>query len=75
MRRRLRLPLVRRPDPVLIEDELDWLADVARERVAANVRAMENYRVSESVIRSRRTGEAVLEKLYEAGAWRPGSGC
>lgn len=62
---------MRRPDPVLTPDELDWLADVARDRVDGNANAMEHGKVSESVIRSRMTGHAVLVKLYEAGAWKP----
>jgi hypothetical protein len=61
----------RSPDPVLTKDELDWLADVARDRVSAHSRIMARQKVSESVIRSRMTGEDVLAKLYAAGAWRP----
>lgn len=72
MRRRgLRLPLVRKPDPVLTSDEINWLADVARDRLKEHGHAMERGKVSESVIRSRMTGNDVLAKLYEVGAWRP----
>jgi len=67
----LRLPLPRRQDPVLTEDEMDWIADLARERVAEHVAEMDNGLVSESVIRSRMYGESVLSKLYQAGAWKP----
>lgn len=65
------MPLARKLDPVLTQDELDWVADVARDRVSEHVEEMSMYKVSESVIRSRQTGEYVLKKLYEAGAWRP----
>lgn len=72
MRRRgLRLPLVRKPDPVLTPDELDWVAAVARDRVQEHARIMAKGKVSEAVIRSRMSGDDVLAKLYEAGAWRP----
>lgn len=72
MRRRgLRLPLIHPPDPVLTKDEMDWIADLARERVAHDSTVIDTGQASESHIRSRMTGRDVLEKLYTAGAWRP----
>lgn len=71
MTRRLRLPRPLRPDPVLTVDEMDWLLGVALDRVEQHDRVMAQAKVSESVIRSKRTGEDVIEKLRQAEAVDP----
>lgn len=65
-KRGLRLPLVRRPDPVLTEDELDFIVERLDGYVAWADAEMAKHLVSESVIRGRITALDALGKLREA---------
>lgn len=65
-RRGLRLPLPRRPDPVLDEEELQLVSDLLEQHVEWATRKMERERVSESIIRRRLYGESALAKVRRA---------
>lgn len=65
-RRGLRLPLARRQDPVLTEDELDSVALVLQDRIDTHERVMARTLVSESVIREKLEIESALAKINEA---------
>jgi hypothetical protein len=65
MRKGLRLPLPRRNDPVLIEDELEFLRMLLINHIASAKHEMSQHLVSESVIRHKMYAEDVLAKIEQ----------
>ena len=61
----LRLPLKRRPDPVLTEDELHWIEERCTKYIESTDAAMKAGLVSESVIRGTMTAESTRGKVQE----------
>lgn len=70
-RRSLRLPFSPWPELELTRDEADWVLGVALDRVEEHKQVMSRVKVSESAIRSKMTGESVIEKLRQAEAVDP----
>lgn len=62
----LRLPLLRRPDPVLTEDELDLIHVLLLDHISSAEHEMAQHLVSESLITSKRRAEWALAKVEEA---------
>jgi hypothetical protein len=61
----LRLPLVRRPDPVLTDDELDTIGQLLVDHIRWARGERAKHLVSESVIRTQIEAEAALAKIAE----------
>lgn len=59
----LRIPLLRRPDPVIEGDELDEAVAILEEELQRIKTEMAARLVSESVIRRRLYVESILEKM------------
>jgi hypothetical protein len=62
----LKLPLRRRPDPVLNEEELRVVELLLDGHIAWATHEMEQRRVSETIIRMRLDAESALAKVREA---------